>query len=180
MMYKSKCGQFAAAGIQTTPSMRLNVRSNVRLPDSEVGGSWYADDQKPFYAETIQVQKRGPLTVPLNTALLFLCVLFVVFGALALNRVIRKTAIAKDIHAMTQSIEETKIRIDGLTLQVKEARDSARIGYDASHRLQMVAASEAETVAVHAPSTRPFGEAYPTGTEVSPASIQGVQTIGSR
>ncbi|MBR5109433.1 MAG: hypothetical protein IK099_04490 [Clostridia bacterium] len=179
-MYKGKSGQFATAGVQCTPSMRLNVRSNVRLPDSEVGGSWYADDQKPFYAETVCVKKREPMTVPLNAALVALCILFVVFGSLALNRVIRKTAIAKDIHAMSQSIEETKTRIDGLTLQVKEARDSARIGYDASHRLNMIAASEAETIAVHAPDTRPFGEESAPGGEASPATVQGAMKTGSR
>ena len=179
-MYKGKCGQFVTAGVQGTPTMRLNVRSNVRLPDSEVGGSWYADDQKPFYAETIQPKKREPMTIPLNAALIFLCVLFVVFGALALNRVFRKTALAKNIHAMSQSIEETKTKIESLTLQVKEARDSARIGFDASHKLQMIAASEAETIAVQAPGTRPFGETSVPEGEVSPGFVQSVQKTGSR
>ena len=180
MMYKGKCGQFASVGVQATPSMRLNVRSNVRLPDSEVGSSWYADGQKPFYAETVQVQKRGPVTVPLNAALIFLCVLFVVFGSLALSRVIRKAEIAKDIHAMSQSIQEAKTRIDGLAVQVMEARDSARIGYDASHKLQMIAASEAETVPVQAPSTRPFGEANAAEPEAAPLSVQNAMKTGSR
>ena len=41
--------QYAAAGVQAMPGIRLNVRSNVRLPDSEAGcEGTYA--QQPFYA----------------------------------------------------------------------------------------------------------------------------------
>ena len=68
MMYTGKNGQYVAVGVQGTPAMRLNVRSNVRLPDSEAGVSWYDAAQKPFYAETVAERKRAPLTIPLNNA----------------------------------------------------------------------------------------------------------------
>ena len=172
MMYKSRNGQYVTAGVQGTPSMRMNVRSNVRLPDSEAGVSWYDAAQKPFYAETVAERKRAPLTIPLNNALIVLCVLFVLFGTMTLSRVIRKSAITKDISAMEQSIQETERRNADLALEVAEARDMARIGYDAAHKLQMIAASKAETVAVHAPDTRPFGEA--------PAAAASGMKTGSR
>jgi len=172
MMYKGKNGQYVSAGVQGTPSMRLNVRSNVRLPDSEVGASWYDAAEKPFYAETVAQRRRMPLTVSLNSALIVLCILFVMFGTMTLSRVIRKSAITKDITAMEQSIQDIQNRNADLALQVAEARDMARIGYDAAHKLQMVAASKAETVAVHAPDTRPFGEE-------PAAAVSGMKT-GSR
>lgn len=172
MMYKGKNGQYVSAGVQGTPAMRLNVRGNVRLPDSEAGASWYDPAQKPFYAEAVAQRKRGPLTVSLNSALIVLCVLFVLFGTMTLSRVIRKSAITKDISAMEQSIQETERKNADLALEVAEARDMARIGYDAAHKLQMIAASKAETVAVHAPDTRPFGE--------EPAAVSGGMKTGSR
>ena len=158
MMHKGKNGQYVTAGVQRASSMKMNVRSNVHLPDSEVGASWYDVDQKPFYAETVAERKRTPVTVPLNGAMIFLCALFVLFSVLTLSRTIRKAEIAKNISAMEQSILDIQSRNADLALQVAEARDMARIGYDASHRLQMIDAMKAETVAVHAPDTRPFGE----------------------
>ena len=104
--------------------------------------------------------------------LIVLCMLFVLFGTMTLSRVIRKSAITKDISAMEQSIQETERKNADLALEVAEARDMARIGYDAAHKLQMIAASKAETVAVHAPDTRPFGE--------EPAAASGGMKTGSR
>lgn len=158
MMYKSRNGQYVTAGVQGTPSMRMNVRSNVRLPDSEAGASLYGAAQKPFYAETIVERRRMPITVSLNSALVFLCLLFVLFGAMTLSRTVRKAAIAKDISAMEQSIQETQLSNAALALEVAEARDMARIGFAATHKLFMEDAADAETKAVHAPDTRPFGE----------------------
>lgn len=160
-MHKGKNRQYVSAGVQHTPSVIMNVRGNVRLPDSEVGAPWYDADQKPFHADTVMEKKRQPLTVPLNSAMIFLCALFVVFSVMTLSRMIRKAEIAKNISAMETSILDIQRRNADLALQVAEAHDLARIGYAATSQLQMTPASEAETIAVHAPDTRPFGENAP-------------------
>ena len=171
MMYKGKKGKYVAAGVQKSPSILIDVRGNVHLPDSEAGASWYDPGQKPYYAETVHRPKRGPLTVSMNSALIFLCVLFVVFGTMVVSRVARKSAIAKDITAMEQAIQETKKSNSDLELELAEARDIARISYAAKHHLYMVDASSAKTIAVHAPDTRPF--------ENETATYSGAKT-GSR
>ena len=155
-MYKGKNGKYVSAGVQQMPSMAFGVRGSVHLPDSEAGASWYDPDQKPFYAEAVPAKKREPVTLSLNTALLLLCALFVLFGAMALGRSVRKSALAKDISAMEQAIENIQSSNADLAVKLTEASDMARIGYDAAHRLNMVEAVKAETIAVHAPDTRPF------------------------
>ena len=156
MMYKDRKGKYVSVGIQRQPSMPFEVSPSVHLPDSEAGASWYDPSQKPYYAESVPPQKREPLTMPLNTALIFLCALFVLFGVMTLSRTVRKAALSKDISAMEQSIQKAQTENADLAVQVAEARDMARIGYDASHRLNMIAAAKAETIAVHAPDTRPL------------------------
>ena len=168
-MYKGKKGKYVTAGVQKTPSMPFGVAATVHLPDSEVGAAWYDPNQKPFYAETVMKQKRGPRTMMLNTALILLCALFVVFGVMTLTRTVRKAALAKDISAMEQAILELQRENADLALQVAQARDLARISYDAVNRLQMVASGEADTIAIHAPDTRPFGDS-------GPAASAGVKT----
>ena len=156
MMYKGSKGKYVSAGLQRTPSMAFGVRGTVHLPDSEAGASWYDPDQKPYYAQAVLTKKREPMTLPLNTALILLCVLFVAFGVMTLSRTVRKAAIAKDISAMDQAIQKIQNDNAELILKVTEARDMARIGYDAAHRLNMVEAEKADTIIVHAPDTRPF------------------------
>lgn len=178
-MYKGKNGQYVTAGVQGTPGMRLNVRGNVRLPDSEAGVSWYDAEAKPYYAQELPQQIRKPVTVPLNGALVFLCVLFVVFGALTLSRVVNRAAIVKNISAMETAMQKAWKDNADLTVQLAEARDLARIGYDASHRLQMIAASNAETIAVRAPETRPYSGGTVTA-QTSPFSASAGRITGSR
>ena len=181
MMYKGKGGQYVMAGVQAAPGMKMTVRSNVRLPDSEVGCSWYEESKKPYYAETVTVQKRQPATLPLNTALIFLCALFVIFGGLILNKAVRRAELSKQITATENAILEVQKKNADLALQVADARDLARIGYDASQKLHMVAATEAATVAVQAPSTRPYGEGTTTAqAQQSPSFAQGSMITGSR
>lgn len=164
MMYKGKKGKYVSVGVQKTSSMPFEVRATVHLPDSEAGASWYDPGQKPFYAEAPVVKKREPKTMPLNTALVLLCALFVAFGAMTLSRTVRKAALTKDISAMEQSIRKIKDSNDDLAEQVAEARDMARIGYTAVTKLNMVAASKADTIVVHAPDTRPYGDSGDTAS----------------
>ena len=164
MMYKGKKGKYVTAGVQRIPSMPFGVAATVHLPDSEAGAAWYDPGQKPFYAETVQARKREPRTMMLSTALILLCALFVVFGAMSLTRTARKAALAKDISAMEQAILGLQRENADLALQVAQARDLARISYDAVNKLQMVAAGKADTIAIHAPDTRPFGDSVPAAS----------------
>lgn len=169
MSTKSKLGQYVAAGVQASPGMRLNVRSNVRLPDSEAGCSWAEEEApKPFYAETVRPARRQPVTVSLRTASVLLCALFVVFGVLTLNKAVQRADLSKRITALESAIAETEKDNAELLVQVAQARDTARIGY-AALQLEMVYAAGVEAVPVQAPDTRPFETEPAPGDAVNAA-----------
>ena len=178
-MQKGRNMQYVAAGVQAAPGMRMNVRSNVRLPDSEAGRVW-AQERQPYHA--VQVRQTGPRTVsvPMNAALLFLCALFVVFGALALGKASQRAELSKKISAMESSIAQTERDNMLLAVQIAEARDSARISYAASQSLGMISSTGVEAVPILAPDTRPYENNAKAQTEASPNSAPGGMIAGSR
>ena len=178
-MQKGKNLQYVTAGVQAAPGMRMNVRSNVRLPDSEVGGR-FAMEQQPFYAEQVRPMQRRPVTVPLNAALIFLCALFLVFGVMILNRTSQRAELTKRITAMENGIAQTQIDNARLYLEVMNARDSARISEAAEQTCGMTASKNVETIPVVAPNTRPYETKLTIQADTSPLSAQEAQKIGSR
>ena len=178
-MQKGKCVSYVAAGVQEAPGIRMRVRSNVRLPDSEAGQVYEADCQ-PFYAETVREQPKSSLTMPLNAALAVLCALFVVFGWMIVARQCRRSDLSKNITAMEQKIVLTERENQELAVQVADARDPARIGFAASQNLGMNASSAVTAQWVLAPDTRPFEEKTTAQTEFSPNSVPEGKLIGSR
>lgn len=154
-MQKGKNLQYAMAGVQAMPGMRMNVRSHVRIPDAEVG--YDADAQRqPYYATgpATPVSRRSA-TIPANIAAIFLCAIFLVCGVLILNKAVERAALTKNISAMEQGIVQTLQDNTQLAVEVMEARDSARICYAAAQNLGMVASTGVEAVPVVAPETRP-------------------------
>ena len=178
-MQKGRNLQYVAAGVQAMPGMRMNVRSNVRLPDSEVG-SPYALEQQPFYAKEVAPARKRTVTVPLNSALIFLCALFVVFGVLALNKVAQKSELSKRITAMRDGIVQTEMDNIRLAMEVEEARDKARIGDLAVQQCGMMSSDSVTAVPVVAPNTRPFETQLTITTGDSPNPVQDHLKAGSR
>lgn len=178
-MQKARNVQYVAAGIQAMPGMAMNVRSHVRLPDSEAGCSW-AQERQPYYASQVQRPSRRIVTVPINAALIFLCALFVLFGALAINKVSQKTEIAKRISAMESGIAQTQRDNKQLAVELSEARDSARISYAAAQSLGMISSAGVEAVQIEAPDTRPFENKTSAQRDLSPNSGLSGMIAGSR
>lgn len=152
-MQKGKSMQYAMAGVQMMPGMRMNVRSNVYVPDGEAGSS-RDQDRQPYYAVQQQEKPRGQLTVPYRVAIPFLVCLFLLFFGLAAGKLTRRMNLTNDINAMETNISTLTVANAALQQQVIENRDQARISYLAQE-LGMVSASGVETVPVIAPDTRP-------------------------
>ncbi len=180
-MHKGKGGQYVSAGVQGTPGVKFDVRSNVRLPDSEAGAAWREEGRpQPYYAENVCPLPRQPRTVPLNTAMIALCVLFVFFGTVVLVKSSRRAELSKQISDIEVSILDRAAKNAELEIGLAEARDSVRIGYDAAQKLHMVATASEAPVTVTAPSTRPFGEEGTLQEGTVFGSVQSAQIIGSR
>ncbi|MBR6185797.1 MAG: hypothetical protein IKQ41_05990 [Clostridia bacterium] len=178
-MQKGNNLQYVAAGVQAMPGMRMNVRSNVRLPDSEAGG-FCAMERQPYYAEQVRPAQRRPITVPMNVALIFLCALFLVFGVMILNRTSQRAELAKRITGMKNSIAQTERDNARLALEVLNARDSARISEAAEQTCGMTASKNVETIPVVAPNTRPYETKLTVQADTSPTSAQDAMKLGSR
>lgn len=168
--------QYAMAGVQAMPGMRMNVRSHVHVPDAEAG---YDGQQQPYYAAETQRLPRRSATVPANVGIIFLCAVFLAFGIMVLDRACQRAELSKNISAMEGSIAQTIIDNSQLTLEVMEARDSSRICYAAAQDLGMVAATGVEAIQVMAPDTRPDIQAESL-TENSPFSVEHGMITGSR
>lgn len=177
-MQKGKNVQYVAAGVQAMPGMRMNVRSNVRLPDSEAGGHTVMD-QQPYYAGQVRPAARRPVTVPLNAALIVLCALFLVFGVMILSRASTRAELTKRITGMKNSIAQTEIDNARLRLEVMNARDSARISEAAEQSCGMTASKNVQTIPVIAPNTRPYETKLTVQADTSPIA-QDAQKLGSR
>lgn len=176
MMQKGKTMQYAMAGVQAMPGMRMNVRSHVHVPDAEAG---YDGQRQPYYAAETQRLPRRSATVPANVGIIFLCAVFLAFGIMVLDRACQRAELSKNISAMEGSIAQTIIDNSQLTLEVMEARDSSRICYAAAQDLGMVAATGVEAIQVMAPDTRPDIQAESL-TENSPFSVEHGMITGSR
>lgn len=170
--------QYATAGVQLSPGICMNVRSHVRVPDSEAGRN---DGPKPFEARGEQKSiSRHPGTMPAAYAMLLLTVAFVLFGTLVILRVSEKAALSKDVTALETRIADTIRNNSELTVQVMQARDSARIGYEAVQTIGMIAASGVDSVPVTAPDTRPGNSVYGSQTGSSPLPAELGILSGSR
>lgn len=178
-MQKGYTAQYVTAGLQAAPGMRIHVRSCVNLPDSEAGQA-HDPDRQPFRAGHVPPAPRESVVVPLRGALIFLCVLFCVFGGLIIGKAAQRSELSKKITSIEQEIGKTRIANQALAAQVEEARDASRICDIACQKLQMTAPSRATTEYVTAPNTRPFEIKTTFQADTSPyAALDGMIT-GSR
>jgi len=176
-MQKGRSVQYVAAGVQSMPGIRMNVRSNVRLPDSEAGQAW--SQEQPYYAGQVQPRARQAAAVPARAAAIFLVGLLVVFGFLVVVKNAQRLRLTQDISRLNDSIAQTEKENEALEVQLQEARDPARISYAASQKLGMISANGVDAVPIEAPDTRP-NQTAAAQTEDSPHSVLGRTMTGSR
>jgi len=152
-MQKGKNMQYAMAGVQMMPHMRMNVRSNVRVPDGEAGYE-YEGNRQPYYAAVQEKPFREHPTVPYRLAVPFLVALFLLFFGLAAGKLILRMNLTNDINDMDAHIKTLAVENYVLQNEVTSNRDLARISYLAQD-LGMLSSSGVEMVPVVAPETRP-------------------------
>ena len=176
MMHQRKSVRYNVSGVQSAAGQRMNVRSNVTLPDAEAGMEW-EEDREPFRADlAAKIAQKRSYDVPVHVAALILCAMFVVFGIAVIGKMVKKTEISKRITNMRQNIALTVQENQQLTLEVAAARDSAHISYMAVQNLGMVDSNSVEAVPVVAPETRPNLTAQTTQTSL----WEGGMITGSR
>lgn len=152
-MQKGKSMQYAMAGVQMMPGMRMNVRSNVYVPDGEAGCEREGNRQ-PFYAVQQAERPQMQLTVPYRVAIPLLVCLFLLFFGLIAGKLTQRMNLTNSINDMETNISTLTVANMALQQQVLQNRDQARISYLAQE-LGMVSSIGVDTVPVIAPDTRP-------------------------
>ena len=181
-MQKARNAQYAGAGVQAMPGIRMNVRSYVRLPDSEAG-SGFVMAQEPYSAVPAAPRRaRRHIMVSARFGALFLCAVFLLFGIRIVSKASQRAQIVKQISEIEENIAAANKKNADLAVQVAAAKDSVNICYEAVQRLGMIASVGVQYIPVDAPLTRP---AQPLVTvtaaqETSPFSaLDGIMS-GSR
>lgn len=152
-MQKAKGMQYAMAGVQMAPNMRMNVRSHVYVPDAEAGCE-QEGYRKPYYAAQQAERPHGPLTVSYRVAIPFLVGLFLLFFGLTAGKLAQRVTLADEIDTMETHISALIVENLVLRNEVELNRDQARISYLAQS-FGMVSSNGVDTVPVIAPETRP-------------------------
>lgn len=181
-MQKARFTQYAAVGVQAMPGMRMNVRGNVCLPDSEAG-TGQEMRQEPYRAASAGRRRpRRHVMVPAWAGVIFLTAVFLLFGGLIIGKMVRRVEVVRSIETMRQEIAHTLEDNEEKSRQVLEARNSVRICYEAVQRLGMVAATDVQTISITAPLTRPVQPITVTADaqESSPLSAPEGIMSGSR
>ena len=103
MMHQRKPVRYTVSGVQSAAGQRMNVRSNVTLPDAEAGTDW-AEDREPFRASGVaEIVRKRSYEVPVHIAALILCALFVAFGSAVIGKMAQKSKITRDIWALRET-----------------------------------------------------------------------------
>ncbi len=143
--------QYAVAGTQSMPGVRMNVRSSVYVPDGDDAGraSFYAGTEPPAR------RFRSP-TVTRRSGFIFLAALTLVMIFTVATKLYERSEISKAITQMYQEITATALKTQELEQQVIAARDSTRICYLAVQKFGMVSEDGVETFYLYA-SREPYG-----------------------
>ncbi len=164
--------QYAVAGTQGMPGIRMNVRSSVYVPDGDAAqrASFYAGKEPP-------ARKHKSLTVTRKSACIFLSLLTIVMFFSVATKLYERSQISKDITRMYQEIAATTIKTQELEKQVIAARDSVRICYLAVQQYGMVSEEGVQTFYLYA-SRDPYdgNAAYRQSADHSP--VTGMQSAG--
>ena len=163
--------QYAVAGTQSMPGVRMNVRSSEYVPggDSDERASFYAGKEPP-------ARRFKSPTVTRKSAFIFLTLLIIGMFFIVATKLYERSQISKDISRMYQEIAATAQKTQELERKVIDARDSVRICYLAVQKYGMVSEEGVETFYLYA-SREPYdGGSYYRSAAHSP--MIGTQSAG--
>ena len=134
---------YSVAGRQAQPQERLKVKSNVHVPNAEIGESF---------------DGRISYDVSAHTAVLLIGMTLFVMMMLVISTLVKKQAIVNTCNDIVNNMYAVQAEIDAVMPSVMEARNSATICYKAAQQLGMVASQGVEAIEIIAPDTRPTAD----------------------
>ena len=147
---------YSVAGRQAQSQQRLFVKSNVHVPNADIGESY--DGRMSYSAPDHVYCRKRTYDVSLHTAVLLIGVTLFVMMMLVISTLVKKQAIVNTCNDIVNNMYAVQAEIDEVMPYVMEARNSATICYKAAQQLGMVASQGVEAIEIIAPDTRPTAD----------------------
>lgn len=152
---------YSVAGRQAQQQERLFVKSNVHVPNAEIGENY---DGRMSYAAPDQVYRRKrSYDVSVHTAVMLIGVTLFIMMMMVISTLVQKQAVVNECNDIINDMYAVQAEIDAVMPSVMKARDSATICYKAAQELGMVASQGVEAIEIYAPNTRPAVETSLSG-----------------
>jgi len=147
---------YSVAGCQAQPQERLNVKSNVHVPNAEIGENY--DGRMSYAAPDHVYRRKRSYDVSFNTAIVMVSVTLFIMMMLVITAHVRKQECVNTCNDLIAGIYAVKDEIAEKQDDVAKARNSSTICYRAAQELGMVASQGVEAIEIYAPNTRPQTE----------------------
>ena len=141
---------YVSAGRQDNPYQRLNVRSNVYVPDAEARADY---DGRPAFTAPAAV-RREPFRISIKPFVLVTGLALCVMCMLYLSALSRSAALVKSGQALLDEIQMLESEADVLRQQIAQAQEPNALRYTAA-QLGMINSEGVTPEKIYAPDTRP-------------------------
>lgn len=144
---------YSVAGRQASQQDRLCVKSNVHVPNAEIGENY---DGRMSYSAPDQIyHRKRSYDVSVHTAVMLIGATLFVMMMMVISALVQKQAVVNECNDIISKMYTVQAEIDKVMPDVMKARDSANICYKAAQQLGMVASQGVEAIEIYAPNTRP-------------------------
>ncbi len=152
---------YSVAGRQAQQQDKLFVKSNVHVPNAEIGENY--DGRKSYSAPDQVYCRKRSYDVSMHTAVLMIGVTLFITMMMVISTLVQKQAVVNECNDIINNMYGVQAEIDQVMPDVMKARDSASICYKAAQELGMVASQGVEAIEIYAPNTRPATETSLSG-----------------
>lgn len=163
---------YAMAGGQFAQDDYFRVSDRVYVPDGDAG----TQCASCFQARPAARRHKGPATMSLRSAAVFLACVAVVCGFMVGFKLHARKEISLHISQMYTSMETTRKDNAQLEVEVLSARDSSRVCYIAVNELGMVAAEDTHIQYIYVQEIEQFTKAEEQNENVSAAAELPLQS----
>ena len=142
---------YVSAGRQDSPFERMNVRSNVYVPDADARADC---DGRPAYQAPADA-RRQPFGISVKVFVILVAAALFILAMFYISAVARRAAIVKEGQRVYSEIQSLDREILQLKEEIAKAQEPNNLCYQASYRLGMINGKGVEPIEIDAPDMRP-------------------------
>jgi len=142
---------YVAAGRQSLPFERMNVRSNVYVPDADARVDC---DGRPAYMAPADT-RRQPYRMSVKTVIILVAAAVFILSMFYISALAKRASVYKAGQSIYNEIQSLNGEIVVLREKIAKAQEPNTLRYQASQRLGMINSEGVEPIEIFAPDTRP-------------------------